>query len=158
MLWTRKNQDRECGQAVLEKAIAEWQGSRGGDESLSGHARARIVDESLDPSHDPAAPASLFLPARRLAWAGALPALLGVALMLLLGHAGNYVASRSPLPQVEKRDGQVVFNLANGQKSHYVCKSNVPDRFDCGGGVKVRNGAYSDPVLDVSDIVFYRID
>lgn len=158
MLWTRKNHDRDRGGAVLDRAIAEWQGSRGGDESLSGHSRTRIVDETLDPAHDPAAPASLFVPARRLALAGALPVMLGAALVLLLGHAGTYVSSKSPRLFVEKRDGQVVFNIANGQKSHYICKSNVPNKFDCGRGVKVQNGAYADAVRDGSDIVFYRID
>ncbi len=159
MLWTRKDHDRGRDDAVLDRAVAEWRRSGGTDEILSAHARARIVDETLDPAHDPAAPASLFLPARRLALAGLLPVMLGVALVLLLGHAGTYVGtSQSPHLTIEKRNGQVVFNIANGQKSHYVCKSKVPDRFDCERGVKVRNGAYADPVRDGSDIVFYRID
>jgi len=158
MLWTRKDHDRDRGGAVLNRAIAEWQGSGSSDEALSGHARSRIVDETLDPARDPAAPASLFVPARRLALAGVLPVMLGAALVLLLGHAGTYVTSKAPRLQVEKRGGQVVFNIANGQKSHYICKSNVPNKFDCGRGVQVRNGAYADTVNDGSDIVFYRID
>jgi len=158
MLWTRRDHDPDRGEAVVSRAIAEWQGSRGSDEALSGHTRTRIVDGALDPAHDPAAPASLFVPARRLALAGVLPVMLGAVLVLLLGHAGTYVTSRSPRLTVEKRDGQVVFNIANGQKSHYVCKSSLPNSFDCGQGVKVQNGAYSDSVHDGSGIVFYRID
>ena len=131
MLWTRKNQDRECGQAVLEKAIAEWQGSRGGDESLSGHARARIVDESLDPSHDPAAPASLFLPARRLAWAGAIPVLLGLAFTLVLKHAGTSTFEERIM--AAKKDGQVVFTVADGGKMHYVRRASTPQEIDRAG-------------------------
>ena len=158
MLWTRRDHDRDRGGAVLNRAIAEWQGSRGGDDALSGHARSRIVDEALDPARDPAAPASLFVPARRLALAGVLPVMLGAALVLLLGHAGTYVTSKSLRLEVEKRDGLVVFSIANGQRSHYICKSNVPNKFDCGRGVEVRNGAYADTARDGSDIVFYRID
>ena len=159
MLWTRKDHDRGRDDAVLDRAVAEWRRSGGSHEILGAHARARIVDEALDPAHDPAAPASLFVPARRLALAGVLPVMLGVALLLLLGHAGSYVGtSGSARLSIEKRNGQVVFNIANGQRSHYVCKSKVPDRFDCDHGVKVRNGAYADPVRDGSDIVFYRID
>ncbi len=158
MLWTRKDRDRGREEAVLDRAIAEWQGGRGGDETLSGHARARIVDRALDPAHDPAAPASLFVPARRLALAGVLPVMLGVALVLLLGHAGTYVTSNALRLQVEKRDGQVVFEIGNGKKSHYICKSNVPNKFDCDRGVKVQNGAYADSVRDGSNIVFYRIE
>ncbi len=158
MLWTRRNDDRDRGKADLDRAIAEWQGGRGKDETLSGHARARIVEQALDPAHDPAAPASLFVPARRLALAGVLPVMLGAALVLLLGHAGTYVTSNPLRLQVEKRDGQVVFEIGNGKKSHYICKSNVPNKFDCDRGVKVQNGAYADSVRDGSNIVFYRIE
>jgi hypothetical protein len=159
MFWTPRKHDGNSDDAVLDRAVADWRRNGGIEEILSAHARARIVDEALDPAHDPAAPASLFLPARRLALAGVLPVMLGVALVLLLGHAGNFVVtSQSARLTIEKRDGQVVFNIANGQTSHYVCKSKVPDRFDCEHGVKVRNGAYADSVRDGAGIVYYRID
>ncbi len=158
MLWTRKDLDRDRGTAVLDRAIAEWQGGRGKDETLSGHARARIVEQALDPAHDPAAPASLFVPARRLALAGVLPVMLGAALVLLLGHAGTYVTSNALRLQVEKRDGQVVFEIGNGKKSHYICKSNVPNKFDCADALRVEGGRFEEPAHDGSGIVFYRID
>lgn len=157
MIWRRSRRDvRES--AVLDRAVAAWRGAGRTAEVLGGRSRARILDVALDPLHDPAAPASLFVPARRLAMAGVLPALLGAALLLLLGHAGNSWIPATAHVDVLKRDGQVVFRIANGDRSHYVCKSTVPHKFDCGGGVLVRGGAYVDAQTDGNGIVFYRID
>lgn len=159
MFVRRKRKDRERDDAVLDRAIVEWQGSRSAGDILGGKSRGRIIDETLNPAHDPAAPASLFLPARRLAMAGALPVLLGVVLLLLLGHAGSYVATgRAQHILVEKHGGEVVFWIPNGGTRHFICKSADPSRFDCDHGVNVRNGRYTDPIHDGSDLVFYRID
>lgn len=159
MLFTPRKRDRRGDDAVLDRAIAEWRGDRGDEVVLSGNARGRIIDESLNPTHDPAAPASLFLPARRLALAGVLPAMLGVALMLLLGHAGTYGPGDPAVKlHVEKEAGQLVFRIEDGNRSHLVCKSSVPSRFDCDRGVVVKDGWYADSVHDGSDIAFYRID
>jgi len=159
MMFRPRRRDRHGDDSVLDRAIAEWRGESGAGSVLGDSARGRIIDESLDPTHDPAAPASLFLPARRLALAGVLPAMLGVALMLLLGHAGTYTPpSDSVRLHVEKSAGQLVFRIEDGIGSHLVCKSNVPSRFDCGRGVVVENGRYADSVHDGSDIAFYRID
>ena len=142
---------------LLDQAIAAWREDPGEAETLSEHARTAIVDHVLNPAHDPAAPASLFVPARRLALAGVLPAVLGAALLLLLGHAG-ISPSRPGSVVVEKKGDVVVFNVKNGGRTHTICKSSVPNRFDCDETLRVEGGRYAEPARGGSDIVFYRID
>jgi hypothetical protein len=148
---------RHGDERLLDQAIAAWREDPGEAEKLSEHARTFVIDAALNPAHDPAAPASLFLPARRLALAGVLPAVLGAALLLLLGHAG--ISPRRPgSVVVEKKGDVVVFNVKNGGRQHTICKSSNPNRFDCDGALRVEGGRFVEPVSDSSSIVFYRID
>lgn len=149
--------DAERGEQELRAAVGAFRTGAAGRDSLSGAARTRILEAAMAPAGNPVSPASLFVPARRLVMAGTLPVVLGAALALLLGRAGSYPGPTGPQVVVAKRDGHVVFTLANGGRHHTICRSTVPDRFDCDRGVPVK-GAYAEPVDSGSTITYYRID
>ncbi len=64
MLWTRKDRDRGREEAVLDRAIAEWQGGRGKDAStwaVLSRSPDRLDALAKDPRWTPAGEDRRFL-------------------------------------------------------------------------------------------------
>jgi hypothetical protein len=145
----------------LDEALREWKEARDLDESLPGAARSRILNETLrgtQASRSFPSLAPLFLPWRRVALAGVLPALLlTLSLGYLLtgredpGPGGSFVRA--------KRVGdEVIFVIANGKQTHRVYKSNHAAVFPQAADSIVTEGTYRDRIDHRDDLVFYRID
>ena len=156
MLWNRRKARNDAPEATLLAAVEALRAGEEGDEALESATKARILAEALESAHDPGMPASLFLPTRRLAWAGAIPVLLGVAFTLLLKHVGA-----SPDPGtifVAKQDGKVVFTVANGGKEHYVRRAETPWDLDRAEQHRIQGGTFEESATSGPDIVFYRFE
>jgi hypothetical protein len=131
------------------------------EESLSPGARERILDAALRRDVVDSPLPTLFSPARKLVVAGALPVLLGVALVVGIdpGERGSSPStSTQSRIQVSKQGGQVRFEIVNGDRAHRVVRSTHPGRFEAENGVAVTDGSYAERLADSSDLVFYRID
>lgn len=132
---------------------------------LSDAARARILSEVTRPTPQKPFWPPLFAPTTRLLVAGGLPLILAVAMIALVersaGTAPVEALGLAPSPatvQVAKVGGRVEFTISNGQRSHFVSRSTVPDRFDASRRVRMTDGAYADNLDDGTALVFYRID
>jgi hypothetical protein len=89
---------------------------------------------------------------------GALPVILAGFVVLFFADRANDPNGVPTRVRAHKTGDEVVFTIANGQASHVIYKSNVPNKFDASSGVRVRNGTYRDSADDGSGLVFYRID
>ena len=152
----------------LDRALEAWRArnsSENGDnptETLSGDARSRILRGIRDDVRSRRTPfADLFLPARRLALAGVVPALaLAAALGLLVQPAmqGSGLEAGQGRLEATKIGGEVVFVLANGDRSHNVYRSTDPKGFGVEPAFVTEDGSFSDSLSSGPDLVFYRID
>lgn len=155
MLWKRRNARAAASEETLLRAVVALKAEEG-EEVLGEASRARILAQTFESAHDPGIPASLFLPTRRLVWAGLLPVLMGVAFTLLLKHVGA-----SPVPGrlvVEKEDGKVVFTVQNGGRPHYVRRAASPAELDRAEQHRIPGGTFVDSATSGPDIVYYRFD
>ncbi len=156
MLWNRRNARKAESEATLRAAVEALKAGEEGYEALEDSSRARILAEAFESAHDPGMPASLFLPTRRLAWAGVIPVLLGVAFTLLLKHVG---ASPEPVRiSVAKVEGNVVFTVSDGGQEHYVRRAETPWGVDGAEERRMPGGTYMESATSGPDIVFYRFD
>jgi hypothetical protein len=126
---------------------------------LSAPARDRILRDTIERTSQPAAAlAPLFAPRRWIVAAGVLPVMLAGALVALVDRSSVPSGTDRPMVQAMKVDGQVVFTIANGSRTHRVYRSTTPDRFDLSAPVDVTDGVYRDGIDRGENLVFYRID
>jgi hypothetical protein len=59
---------------------------------------------------------------------------------------------------VSKLDGNVVFKIINGERSHAVYQSNRPQALYEQAGHQIPGAEYRDSLTSDSTIVFYKID
>ena len=136
----------------LDRALAAWR-EEGLAGRLSAESRSRIGAElRRHRSQRPLAP--LFAPLRRLLIAGAVPVLLTGAVLFWGGRPDVEAPLRL---EAQKIDGKVVFNIANGGKTHRVTRSTVPGQFEADSAVEVQ-GRYVETAEGGPGLVFYRID
>jgi hypothetical protein len=105
--------------------------------------------------------ASLFLPARRLALAGTLPALLlALALGWLLVPLGHRELAGGPVRlDAIKRGDEVVFLIANGGSTHRIYRGENPQGLRQGHeAYATTDRAFRDRLDRGGSVVFYRID
>jgi len=155
----------------LAQALEQARQRRGREPRLSEEARARIVAEvvRVGPALRPWP--ALFAPTGRLLVAGALPLVLAGTLMLALWNPVDLSMTGSPAAPVEiagiarptvvevaKVGDRVEFQILNGNRNHFVSRSDSPDRFDRTARVRVTDGAYADRLSGDTALVFYRID
>lgn len=142
---------------LLTEAIAAWRRSEQAPEALRPETRGRIVEAVFADasSRIPAGFRPLFAPRR---WFGALAA---VSMVLVAAVAVLFQQEQvggSTLVAAEKVGSEVVFTIANGNRTHSVKKATHPALLERAEAVKVTNGRYSDAGDDSAAIVFYRID
>jgi hypothetical protein len=154
MSWLHSNPKHDCRLDRMAQAAREIRG-----ESLSGDARAAILEESLKPEQGAGYPA-LFTPTRHILVAGALPVILAFALLL-----GSNPGVQTPADAgdgitrvaVSKVNGQVQFEIENGSAAHTLQRTTDPRDLSSGHTVQVTDG-YQERLNDQADLVFYRID
>ncbi len=161
MRWFKKLKNLENGTPASTRLDRMVRACREvADDTLSVEAREGVLRAVLNtaPRHE-ALPA-LFTPTRRLVLTGALPLLLAGVLLLALddGIQSPAVGEGVPTVTVSKQGDQVLLQIANGGRPHYVSRSTQPDRFDPSSTVRVHDGAYAERLADQADLVFYRID
>jgi len=128
------------------------------EERLSETCRGKILEAALHPSGENRPIASLFLPTRKVLFAGGLPLALSCALVLVFLHLRTPSISQALNVQATKQGDHVVFTIANGNRGHVVYKSNIPAHFERGSGIRIEDGTFSDLAAGGPDVVFYRID
>lgn len=152
---------RRKGAPELERALEAWREAPDETEPLSEGARAAILRSALRPRSEAAprrALAELFLPARRIALAAALPTLILAAVL------GVGLRSLSPQPvsgtgriEAQKTDGGVVFLIANGKSVHRIVKTTRPDS-GVGEVFTSVDGRFEDRLENGASITFYRFE
>ena len=159
MFYKNRKNGSDAAENLEAMIAAAREGGR--SEGLSADCRERILNRALRGAASEGPLPGLFTPTRRLVVAGALPVVLAFA--LLVGFEQGVQPPRPPAegaPQVAvfKRGDRVFFDIRNGDRQHYVCRSTQADRFDSSCGVPVTDGAYEDGLQDQASLVFYRID
>jgi hypothetical protein len=153
---------RENSTKVLTDAVQALRSHEADSaESLSDASRSRVFQAVTEGDPVPPAVARLFTPWRRMALASVAPVLLVVAVVGWLGLRGEATAPEGALPvgvEVAKVGDQVVFRISNGDRAHFVSRSERPDRFEAADRARVSGGSYADPLNDDAGLVFYRID
>ena len=144
----------------LERALAAWKADEALPETLSDAARRAILAEASRPAKAPRRLegfADLFVPARRIALAAALPTLL-LAVVLVAGLPGFRPGTEAP-KQIEARKsgGEVVFLIANGKTVHRVVRTTRPDS-GSGDVFTTTDGRYEDRLESEATLVFYRFE
>jgi len=150
----------------LDRAILAWQRTEASADSLSGESKDAIFNEFRRlqaTSEQPAAHATLFLPAARWAWGAALPI---VALSMLVGSVlltqGPFdrgdVVVHQPRVEVTKSGDDVVFVIQNGDRTHRISKSTDPGPTGDQEIFTTSTGRFSDRLDSGAGIVYYRID
>ena len=144
---------------LLDEAVGAWRARRPAAERLSPGARDRLwarVREGVAPA-DRLHP--LFAPVRRWVLAGAVPALVVLALLLPLAWRSGTVPERHEGPTIlaSRIGDSVVFTIANGNRTHRVYRSATPDRFDLESPIVVGD-RYVEPSQGDLDLVFYKVD
>ena len=175
MLFKENTRERDERQRILEGAVSDWNAAetRLPAQRLSAGARANVRalarQSAQVASERPLA--RLFLPATRLAAAAAVPALiLAISFGWMLG-GGPDVSDASDVPEIsevasmsmmsidiQKIDGQAVFDIANGGRVHRVYKSTSAKDIDGAALFATIQGGFSDKLEGDEDVVFYRID
>lgn len=150
---------------VVAVAVASWRNadSRIPAERLSPGARANVRALARRASDDPADRAlerplaRLFLPAGRISVIAAVPALV---LAFSLGWLLNSGAPRDEVVSIEtsKTDGQAVFDIANGGRTHRVYRSTSARDLGQADLFATVEGGFSDSLTGDETLVFYRID
>lgn len=142
---------------ILARAVEEWRAGRSADERLGDVARAHVLREALHPAENRTLQpfAALFMPFRRLALASALPALL---LAFVVGYlpfreSAEQPQALAPMLQASKVNGQVVFEIANGDRVHRVYRWQ--GSWTLYGTTK---GSFADELRTEGDLVIYRIE
>jgi hypothetical protein len=166
LLFKENTRERDERQRILEGAVSDWNDAetRLPGQRLSAGARANVRtlarQSAQTASERPLA--RLFLPATRLAAAAAVPALiLAISFGWMLGGGPDVpeiseVASMSI--DIQKIDGQAVFDIANGGRVHRVYKSTSAKDIDGATLFATIQGGFSDKLEGDEDVVFYRID
>ena len=160
----RKAPANEASQR-LDRAIRAWREAEPTRSELSDATRRRVIDEvgSARRQIGVRPQALLFVPARRLALAAALPV---VALSVLIaswlwGPTGRLApGAPTDVPRIEasKQAGDVVFVIANGGRPHRVSKSLRPNGLGAAEVITVTEGQFRDRLEADARLVFYRID
>lgn len=161
-------QRRKSETGAVDQAVKMWREACP-TESLSATTRSRIVRQALrpqEPSSRLAPLATLFMPTPRLAFGVAAPAIL---LTFGLGYwlVPEMARTAAPVPQavravgmtVEtvKTEGEVIFIIANGHRSHRVYRSVSADNLQGMEASATSEGKFRDG-LEGPDLVFYRIE
>ena len=141
---------------ILDEAIAALR-TTGGDESLSSAVRSKLFSDIQSLQASPAGRVTGFAKGWRLALLGAIPVVVLTAIIVTGGHHAGQSEGSGQLTAT-KVDGQVVFTLANGKKTHIVSASTDPQRFDPAAGVKMTKNRYQVDATGGPNLVFYRID
>lgn len=142
----------------LDRSLAAWHGADEAAESFSHAAREGVLHAGAGRAPAPAPLAGLFLPVRRLALAGVLPVLLLSAMLGYLTLPGTGEPAEVPgTLTAQKQGNQVIFVIANGDRSHQVLRSEEPD-FKGATAFTTSNGRFVDRLEGGPDLVFYRID
>jgi hypothetical protein len=153
---------RENSAKVLADAVQALRSHEAdGAETLSEGSRSRVFQAVTEGDAVPPAWARLFTPWRRMALTGLAPLLLVVAVVGWLGLRveGPRHDILQPIGvEVVKTGDEVVFNIANGGRDHFISTSERPDRFDGSTRAKVVDGTFADRLDRGSELVFYRID
>ena len=140
----------------LSTALREWRDSERSAEQLSTDCRTRILEASR-PGQKLRPLASLFLPLRGWALAGALPvALLTLALGYGFLPGPETESDTAPTLRASRVGDEVVFQIANGGKPHRVYRSTSAG--EAGEAMAVTDGRFRDRLDRGGDLVFYRID
>jgi hypothetical protein len=148
--------NRQNGTDVLAGAIQEWRAGDGAKGVLSDKARGVIIETVHSELTPKQALVPLFVPFRRLVLAGVLPLLVVCAMAVsMLGPIENDSVSGL---LVSKADGDVVFRIINGERSHAVYRSESPHALSQQAAQQVPDGIYRDSLKSDTNIVFYRID
>jgi hypothetical protein len=86
-------------------------------------------------------------------------------LLLMAGYmmspgGGVEIAANGEVPRLEavRQGDEVIFKIANGDRSHTVRKSNSASDLQDSESVVVTDGAFRDRLDSGGDLVFYRID
>jgi hypothetical protein len=142
---------------LLNEAIAAWRRSEQAPEALRPESRGRIVEAAFADaaSRIPAGFRPLFAPKR---WVAALAT---VSMVLVAAVAILFQQERvggATLVAADKVGSEVVFTIANGNRTHSVKKATHPALLERAEAVEVTDGRYSDAGHDSAAIVFYRID
>jgi hypothetical protein len=163
-LW-RKHPIQAGGDAsALSRAIESWRREAPAAERLSGPGRQRLAAAVRGAATPPRHLTSLFVPGARLALAGGIPVVLLTVLVGALGiprksHDGATSSGLVARVDAHKVGADVVFVIANGQRSHQVYKSNDPKDFGPDARFVETQGTFRDRLANGgSDVVFYRIE
>ena len=159
-MWRRRNTGSlDPAADRLGEALDAWRQAPPASEALSAVTREGIREAiTTGPASLRALPL-LFVPVRRIALAGGMPAalLIGVILLLARGDGTRTLVPGSLRVQATKEGNHVVFTLANGSRTHTVYTSHVPNDFDARSGVPVRE-RFTDALTSGADLTFYRVD
>ena len=145
---------------VLEDALAAWRTSDA-EQTFSAEARESILDHAMHARQEDEPPrlAQLFVPAAKIAYAGAVPVLL---LALTLGWLGANVGGDPATGVVRleagKVDGEAVFRIANGGRAHQVYRSTSPQFNAERELLATTEDSFRDRLRGTSGVVYYRID
>ncbi len=149
---------------VLQRALDGWRSVEAdrGREQLSDGARANVLALSRQ-SNAPKRPAlsALFVPFRRIVAATAVPALaLSLSFAWLIGSGGPELTQKIASLQVEasKIDGEAVFSIANGGRTHRVYRSSSTGEIGREDLYATTTETFRDSLSDRARVVFYRID
>ncbi|MDH3628962.1 MAG: hypothetical protein OEV00_04525 [Acidobacteriota bacterium] len=148
----------------LTQLIRDSRNQDTGVERLSAGGRDRVLGAAWTESPTSTGIPSLFLPIRRWTWAVMAPT---VALAFVFGSM--FFTAEAPeagasLLSIEKRGGQVIFNIANGGQPHRVYRSSSPQELADPSDLQPfaqAQGSFRDSVQSQageSNLVFYRID
>lgn len=157
-MWTRaRKDDLDTGADPLEQTLHAWREAPLVPEALSASAREGIRQAITGEYESLPNPSPLFVPVGKLALAGGMPAVLLLAVIVLMTRDGSSPAQSSLRVQAAKEGDQVVFTVANGARTHTVYTSHVANGFDARSGVRVR-GTFADTLTNGENLTFYKVD
>ena len=149
--------------ATLDAEIRDWVDAErmAPDARLSAQTRSRILGQARRSPVRRARLTALFAPTGRLALAAGLPALvLSISLGMLLIPGAPRKASSDPGITIEatKQGDEVVFLIANGNRTHRVYRSSSPTGQSSGSAYATARGSFRDRLDSGGELLFYRID
>ena len=141
---------------ALEEALGAWRRVERRTEALNAPERVVQVAWSEGNARGFGEFRPTFAPRRWFVGLAAASVMAVAAVTVLTTHDPS---SDSPVHlAAAKIDGEVVFTIANGNRTHSVKKATHPALLERAEAVRVQNGRYSDAAQDGAAIVFYRVD
>jgi len=153
MRWNRRKAE-DLG--LLRQAVEAWREAAPA-ERLSEGARGRILRQVVRPAPARSAWTPLFPPVRRLALAAAVPAIVLAVLVSYGTLTGTGPDGIAPRLLASKQGDEVVFVIANGDRTHSVSRLSRPVERQ-GETMVVNDGTFRDRLSSDAQLVFYRID